>query len=544
MFDAQNLQFFYVNQGAVDQLGYTRQELLGMHPYDVKPLYPESEFRHMVAPLVNGEVRRLNFQTIHRHKEGHDLPVDISLQYVKLEDEPARFIAIVRDISEQKRHQEEIEHLAYFDALTNLPNRSLIRSRLENCLRHCAATGCFGTVMLTDLDDFKAINDTLGHRDGDQLLIEIASRFAEVLGDRHSISRLGGDEFLVVINTAHRDYNAALEEVSHIAEQLLEAATQPTNTLGRARPISTSIGIVMFKDDSTCASDLMRMADIAMYDAKRRGKNHFSLFDDIMQQELVDEQQLTADLNRALSSGNEIVPWFQPKVDCNGAFIGFEALARWNHPERGLLNPISFIALAEKKNLMVPLSDQILMKTCQQMSNWREQFSMENWTVSVNISQSQLAMATFPEKVEQTLTETGLPASALMLEVTESVIAEDIDSSIQQMERLRSMGVRFSLDDFGTGYSSLSYIRQLPIDELKIDRSFVDTLLIDPESRSIVNIILLLADALNLSVIAEGIEKEDQWQALKAMGCSGFQGYFFSRPQPPEIILDNLKQGY
>ena len=544
MFDAQALQFFYVNQGAIDQLGYTKHELLALHPYDVKPLYPEAEFRKMLEPLVSGEISRLKFQTVHRHKDGHDLPVDILLQYVKLEDEPARFVAIVRDITEQQRHREEIEHLAYFDPLTNLPNRSLIALRLENCLRNCAESGHYGALMLTDLDDFKAINDTLGHRDGDQLLVEISNRFASVLGDRHSISRLGGDEFLVVVTTPHRNYQAALKQAGQIADQLLAAAVLPSHTLGEAPPLSTSLGFVLFNDDSISASELMRMADIAMYDAKKKGKNSVSLFDEIMQKELVEEHQLTADLNIALSAGDEIVPWFQPKVDSTGGFIGFEALARWHHPERGLLGPISFIELAEKKNLIVALSDQILMKTCRQMRSWREQFAMDDWTVSVNISQSQLAMSNFPEKVANALAETGLPASALILEVTESVIAENIDVSIQQMLRLRSMGVRFSLDDFGTGYSSLSYIRQLPIDELKIDRSFVNTLLDDSETRSIVSVILLLAEALNLDVIAEGIEQEVQLQALQELGCSGFQGYFFSRPQPPEIILETLKSYY
>lgn len=541
MFDAHTLQFFYVNQGAIDQLGYAQNELLELHPYDVKPLYPEPEFRKMIEPLVNREIRHLNFQTIHRHKNGHDLPVDIFLQYVQLEGEPSRFIAIVRDISEQKRHQEEIEHLAYYDPLTNLPNRSLIRTRLETCLRNCAETRYFSAVMLTDLDDFKTINDTLGHRDGDQLLVEISSRFANVLDDRNSISRLGGDEFLVVINTSVKDYNIALEKVIDNAKKLLAAAAQPTKTLGRARPVSTSIGIVMFNDDSICASDLMRMADIAMYDAKKKGKNHFSLFDDIMQQELVNEHHLTADLNSALANDNEIVPWFQPKVEFNGKVIGFEALARWNHPQRGLLSPSSFIELAEKKSLMEPLSDQILLKACRQMQSWREQYAMQDWTISVNISQSQLGLPSFPEKVERILNETGLPASALILEVTESVIAENINLSIRQMLRLRKLGVRFSLDDFGTGYSSLSYIRQLPIDEMKIDKSFVDTLLKDSESRSIINVILLLADALNLSVIAEGIEHEDQLLMLQELGCRGFQGFYFSMPKPTNDLLNRLE---
>jgi diguanylate cyclase (GGDEF)-like protein/PAS domain S-box-containing protein len=544
MFDAQTLQLFYVNQGAVDQLGYTRKELLTMHPYDVKPHFPERQFREQIAPLVNQEIRRLNFQTVHRHKNGDEIPVDMFLQYVTLAGDPPRFIAIVRDISEQKRHQEEIEHLAFFDPLTKLPNRSLIRTRLENSLRDSAASGCFGAVILTDLDDFKSVNDTLGHRDGDELLVEISGRFADVLGDNDSISRLGGDEFLIVINTPHKDQKAAIQAVSETAQKLLSAATQPTETLGNARPISTSIGIVLFNSGSTSASELMRMADIAMYDAKHKGKNHFSVFDDVMQMQMLDEHHLTTDLNDALSRQNEIVPWFQPKVDQHGQFTGFEALARWYHPERGLLNPVSFIDLAEKKNLIVPLSDQILLQSCQHMQAWRQQFPERDWSMSVNICQKQLGMRDFPEKIAQVLAKSGLPAHALMLEITESVVAENIDDSIQQMEQLKAISVRFSLDDFGTGYSSLSYLRQLPIDELKIDKSFVDTLLKDPESHSIVKVILLLADTLNLSVIAEGIEEKDQWETLKALGCTGFQGYLFSRPQPPEIMLEMLQAKY
>jgi diguanylate cyclase (GGDEF)-like protein/PAS domain S-box-containing protein len=542
MFDAETLRFSYVNQGAIDQLGYSEQELLEMHPYDVKPFYPEKPFREMVAPLVNQDTPRINFQTVHRHKDGRNVPVDVSLQYVTLEGDPPRFIAIVRDISEQERHREEIEHLAYFDPLTNLPNRSLIRTKLENAIQSCAASDCFGALMLTDLDDFKAINDTLGHREGDELLIEVSGRFAEIIGEHDSISRLGGDEFLIVINTHHRKRSDAVAEVTQIANRLLQAATQPTETLGNARPVSTSIGFVMFNDASTSASELMRMADIAMYDAKTQGKNHFSLFDEIMQQQMLEEHHLTADLNRALGRNDEIVPWFQPKVDQTGQFTGFEALVRWHHPEQGLLNPGSFIELAEKKNLIIPLGDQMLFKACQQMSEWRRRFPVESWTVSVNISQSQLAMADFPEKVEKTLTDTGLPARMLLLEVTESVVAENIENSIRQMGQLRALGVRFSMDDFGTGYSSLSYIRQLPIDELKIDRSFVDTILHDDESRSIVRVILLLADSLKLTVIAEGIETEEQWQALKKLGCKNFQGFLFSRPRPPEEILEALEQ--
>ena len=543
MFDADSLEFFYVNRGAVNQLGYSRKELLKMHPFDIKPQYSEASFREIVSPLVSGQVPRLNVQTLHRHKDGHDIPVDVSLQYIKLKGDPPRFIAIVRDISDQQRHQSEIDHLAYFDPLTNLPNRRLIWSKLESSLKTSAKSGCFGAILLSDLDDFKNINDTLGHLHGDDFLVEISGRFSAVLGEEKSLSRLGGDEFLVVMNTPHQDRNRAIREVTETAQQLLNAAVQTTATLGSAiGGVSTSIGIVLYKDTSTPASELIRMAEIAMYDAKRKGKNNCSLFDDVMQHDLLDEHALSADLTIALSRENEVVPWLQPKVDQEGRFTGFEALVRWNHPERGLLSPIDFIELSERHNLIVPLSDHVLRYACRQMSAWRQQFSIDDWTVSVNISQSQLAMRDFPEKVAQVLAETGLPARALMLEITETVVAENILHSIRQMELIRSTGVLFSLDDFGTGYSSLSYLRQLPIDELKIDKSFVDSLLHDEEGHAIVRAILSLARSLKLSVVAEGIEEQEQWGELKSLGCEGFQGYLFSRPRPSEKITQDLEE--
>lgn len=540
MFEADTLQFFYLNRGAIDQLGYTRKQLLRMHPYDIKPQFPEPSFRKLIAPLENGEVPSLNFKTVHRHRDGHDIPVDVAVQYIQPDGAPARFIAIVRDISEQQRHQNEVEHLAYFDPLTDLPNRRLIRQRLKESVQTSSESGCFGAVLLSDLDDFKNINDTLGHRQGDDLLVEIARRFSEALGQDESLSRLGGDEFLIVINTDQQDRELAIQTVTATARRLLEASVQASATLGGFRPVSTSIGIVLYEDASVSVSELMRRADIAMYDAKRKGKSSYSIFDQVMQQSLLDEHTLTADLNLALSRSHEVVPWFQPKVDHQGQFTGFEALVRWNHPKRGLLSPADFIDLAERKNLMVPLGDEVLRQACRQMAAWRQQFAIDRWTVSVNISQSQLAMRDFPEKVEKVLRETGLPASALLLEITETVVAENIFHSIRQMELIRELGVQFSLDDFGTGFSSLSYLRQLPIDELKIDKTFVDSLLHDEEGPAIVTAILSLARSLKLAVVAEGIEQQAQWQALKNLGCKGFQGYLFSRPCPADKITQAL----
>ncbi|MEC7816250.1 MAG: EAL domain-containing protein [Pseudomonadota bacterium] len=532
MFDAQTLQFFYLNQGALDQLGYSRDELLGMHPYDIKPEFTEAAFRAMVAPLINQEVPRLNFQTVHRRKDGRDVPVEVFLQCVVLDNESPRFIAIVRDITEQQKQQKAIEHLAYFDPLTDLPNRRMTRQNLQSAMSRAEKSGQFGAVLLTDLDDFKSINDTLGHRVGDKLLIEIARRFETAVGERGELSRLGGDEFLVVMEGLGATEAVALEAANQLARDILEAAATPAASLGGSKPVSTSIGLVLFNDRSIPAGELMRMADIAMYDAKNRGKNSIRVFDDTMQQRLLEELDLTSDLVRALDSEQELVPWYQPKVDRKGQWQGFEALARWHHPTRGLLGPGQFIELAESKNLIAALSDKVLVQACRQMAEWRDSFPISGWTVSVNISQSQLAQLEFPGRIEAILKDTGLPASSLRLEITESTVAEDITRSIRQMRRLKKLGVTFSLDDFGTGYSSLSYLRQLPIDELKIDRSFVDNMLDNEESLAITKAILELAASLELMVVAEGVEHESQWQALRQMGCDGFQGYRFSRPLP------------
>jgi EAL domain-containing protein (putative c-di-GMP-specific phosphodiesterase class I) len=286
----------------------------------------------------------------------------------------------------------------------------------------------------------------------------------------------------------------------------------------------------------------MRMADIAIYDAKKSGKNCMSVFDDEMQLNLLAEEKLIVELREALLGEKEIVPWLQPKVNENGHVTGFEALVRWQHPEHGVMTPGQFIALAEGNNLIVALGDQVLLKSCEFMSALRDEFSVNDLSIAVNVSQKQLAMPDFPDKVKAVLTKTGLPAHVLMLEITESVIAENIQESIERMERLGRIGVQFSLDDFGTGYSSLSYLRELPINEVKIDRSFVESLLMDEEGYAMVRSILHMANSLNLSVVAEGIERDEQWQTLKALGCKAFQGYLFSRPKSLQDTRDAIQQ--
>jgi len=543
MFDVDMLRFIYVNQGACDQLGYAASELLEMHPFDIEPHYnTPDKLRELVAPLLGGDVSNLRFQTFHRGADGHDIPVDITLQLIVCEGKEPRFVAIVRDITQQVRQQQQIEHLAYYDSLTNLPNRRSVHEKIDASMNACSKEGTFGAVLLMDLDDFKIVNDTWGHRAGDDLLCEVAAQLSQTLEVGDFVSRLGGDEFLIIIDHLSSDSDAALRRVNDVTDRIMASVAKPIEALSGLKHLSISVGVVLYRDARVSASELMRMADIAMYDAKKSGKNCMSVFDDEMQLNLLAEEKLIVELREALLGEKEIVPWLQPKVNENGHVTGFEALVRWQHPEHGVMTPGQFIALAEGNNLIVALGDQVLLKSCEFMSALRDEFSVNDLSIAVNVSQKQLAMPDFPDKVKAVLTKTGLPAHVLMLEITESVIAENIQESIERMERLGRIGVQFSLDDFGTGYSSLSYLRELPINEVKIDRSFVESLLMDEEGYAMVRSILHMANSLNLSVVAEGIERDEEWQTLKALGCKAFQGYLFSRPKSLQDTRDAIQQ--
>jgi EAL domain-containing protein (putative c-di-GMP-specific phosphodiesterase class I) len=347
----------------------------------------------------------------------------------------------------------------------------------------------------------------------------------------------------MVLNHLSPDPDVALQQVNDVGDRILESVAKPLETLSSEKDLSTSVGVVLYRDENISAGELMRMADIAMYDAKRKGKNCLSIFDNQMQQDLLAKEKLTVELREALLRGKEIVPWFQRKVNENSQITGFEALVRWEHPVHGVMNPGQFLALAEGNNMIVALGDQVLLKSCEFMSAMRNEFSINDLSISVNVSQKQLAMPDFPEKVENVLSNTGLPGHMLTLEITESVVAENIQQSIERMERLKCLGVKFSLDDFGTGYSSLSYLRRLPIDEVKIDRSFVENLLMDEEGYAMVRSILHMANSLNLSVVAEGIERDEQWQTLKELGCKAFQGYLFGHPKSLQDTREVMIKG-
>lgn len=536
MFDCENFKFFYVNQGALDQLGYSEKELLGLHVYDIKPNYTKKSFKGLVRPLIKKEKSYLQFETMHRKKMGDDIPVEVSLQYVVPFNSQPRFVAIVRDIAEQKNQMRKIEKLAYYDSLTNLPNRRKIINEIEKVMASSVSSGEFGSLLLLDIDDFKTVNDMYGHNNGDVLLTELSYKIRSYVGNLGILARLGGDEFLIVLFDNDGSGKKALSSSSSLASKIIGLVDNPTESLGAHVNVTVSIGLTVFQGDSVPVSELMRRSDIAMYEAKKNGKNQFSIFDNQMLRELEAEHSLALDLKDALSRGEEIIPWFQPQVDVDGRIVGFEALARWQHPNQGLLSPNKFIGVAEKKGLIGYLGELMLKKSCSQFSEWRKKYLIKDWVLSVNISHAQLSMPDFSEKIKNLLKDTNLPPQSLRLEVTETMFSQDIEACFEQMTCLRGVGITFSLDDFGTGYSSLSYLRQLPIDELKIDRSFVVDLLKRQKGFSIIASIIDLSLSLDIEVVAEGIEGVKQWDILKDQGCKYFQGYLFSAPRDAREI--------
>jgi diguanylate cyclase (GGDEF)-like protein/PAS domain S-box-containing protein len=542
MFDAQTLKFFYLNQGAIDQLDYPRDVLLSMTPVDIKPEFDESRFRSMIAPLQSGETPTLNFETLHRRSDGSELPVDIKLQYMEMLDGTARYVAIVRDITEQREQQKALKRMALYDSLTDLPNRRKILRHLEDAMAVCKARNSFSAVLLIDIDDFKSINDTLGHWIGDEILVSVADRFKREVRFNGRIARLGGDEFLVVLHDLGVDRGEAVKIAELVADRLLARTLEPFADLEAGVKLSASIGVLVFDGEAESTSDLVRKADIAMYDAKTKGKGRKSFFDDPMQQALLKDHALVRDLTLALEAGDQITAWFQPKVNRHGSICGLEALVRWHHPEQGLLTPWHFIETAERNNLIAGLGDKVLLYACQQMALWHDKLDMLDCPVSVNISQKQLAMQDFPERVAAILNTTRLPPELLKLEVTESTFAENIQISIERMLQIQALGVQFSLDDFGTGYSSLSYLQRLPLSEIKIDQSFVASMNEDPQVHAIIKAVIDLSASLDLQVVAEGVEEESHWRALLDLGCQTFQGYFFGRPAPAETIEKLLKE--
>ncbi|MDC7806563.1 EAL domain-containing protein [Luteimonas sp BLCC-B24] len=424
----------------------------------------------------------------------------------------------------QKANQ-ELTYLALHDTLTKLPNRLLLRDRMENAIRRAVRHGRRFAVLFIDLDGFKAINDVYGHATGDRLLLQIARRLSEVLdGDADdTLARLGGDEFVVLMEIA------APDDAASLAERLMEAVAQPVALDRVELHVTTSIGIAIFGPDGTSERELLANADAAMYSAKDQGRNAYCFFEPSMNQGAHQQLAMIQDLRRALSL-DQFSLHYQPKMIAPaGPLEGVEALLRWHHPEHGMVMPDRFIPLAEKTGLIIEIGRWVINEACRQLMAWREA-GHNVPSVSVNLSPAQFRSPGLPAKIEDALARHGVPASSLVLEITESTAMHDPDTSLAILQRLSSLGVRISIDDFGTGYSSLLYLKRLPASELKIDRAFVRDLVPDGEDAAIVSAIIALGRTLNLSVIAEGVETESQQRLLTELGCTSLQGYHLGRP--------------
>ncbi|MDX1367857.1 EAL domain-containing protein [Pseudomonas sp.] len=465
-----------------------------------------------------------------RRKSGEVFPEWLAISAVR--DERGRvsnYVASLTDISERKSAEEKIKHLAFYDALTGLPNRRLLRDRLQQARALSRRNGQHAALVFLDLDNFKNVNDLHGHQIGDELLCQVAERLRHNLRERDTVARLGGDEFVLMLEGLESHAEEAASQVEHLGTKVLDALRQPYLAGGHSLFSSASLGVVLFNDEQYSVDELMQRADLSMYTAKAAGKNALSFYDPQMQEAVSARLQLEADMRRGLQS-SEFLLYLQPQLDQLGRLNGAEALVRWQHPQRGLLGPGAFITIAERCGLIETLDMQVLGAACELLAQWAQQPHSAGLSLSVNLSARLLYQANFVEALQQTLQRSGANPQRLKLELTESLLLTDMDEAIVRMQMLKDMGIRFSIDDFGTGYSSMAYLQQLPLDQLKIDQSFIRELPGNSSSLAIVRAIIALAQSLKLEVIAEGVETQAQRDSLLNNGCLHYQGYFFSRP--------------
>lgn len=442
-------------------------------------------------------------------------------------------LVVVEDVTELKVQAARIEQLAFYDPLTGLPNRSLLRDRVQQALTHSTRHKNHGAILFIDLDNFKALNDIKGHNIGDLLLIEVAKRLQDCVRCSDTVARLGGDEFVIVLDELNEDTLKAVAQARDIGEEVLASLDRPFNLQGFEHYSSASIGISLFRDNEIGMDDLFRHADTAMYQAKTSGRNTLRFFDPDMQASLEARAALEADLRRALSQ-QQFKLFFQIQVNAANRPIGAEALLRWLHPECGLVSPLQFIPVAEDTGLILPIGQWVLETACAQIRAWETNPLACELQLAVNVSARQFHQPDFVEQVREVLIKTGADPTRLKLELTESVVLDNINNAVAKMHKLKEIGVRFSMDDFGTGYSSLSYLTQLPFDQLKIDQSFVYNIGIKPTDAVIVQTIVGMGNSLGMEVIAEGVETEAQRDFLERNGCHAYQGYLFSKPVPIE----------
>ncbi|MDP2821943.1 MAG: EAL domain-containing protein [Sulfuritalea sp.] len=526
-----------INHAFTELTGYSAEEATGKTPALLRSgHHDEAFYKKLWQTLVSDG--RWQGEVWNRRKNGEIYPEwQIISAVTDEEGRVTHYVSAFSDITQRKQAEAEIQWLAYYDHLTRLPNRRLLIDRLERALASSARRRRHGAVLFIDLDHFKTLNDTRGHEVGDLLLIEVAQRLLSCVREVDTVARLGGDEFVVMLEDLGEDRDTAAKETETIGEKIRGVLNRPftLGSTGVAGAIeyqcTASIGAGLFFDGGDTIDDLLKHADVAMYQAKDAGRNTVRFFDPAMQATLESRAAMETDLRRALSLG-QFELFYQAQIDSGGRILGAETLLRWNHPERGLVSPADFIPLAEETGTIVPIGRWVLETACRRLKIWAEDAATRNLLLAVNVSARQFRQPDFVGEVCAVLEQTGADPTRLKLELTESLVLDNVADTIDKMNVLKSLGVGFSMDDFGTGYSSLSYLKRLPLDQLKIDRSFIRDIVTDPGDAAIVRTIIVMAKSLGLGVVAEGVETGEQRDFLDRNGCSLFQGYLFSRPLP------------
>ena len=519
-----------VNRAFTEITGYSAAEAIGRNPSFLgSGLHGRDYFEDFWSDLLSQGAWQ--GELWNRRKNGEVYPQLQSVTAVKDErGELTHFVAVFMDISEQKKAEEEIQRLAFYDTLTGLPNRRMLMDRLRQELAAASRQDTHGALLFLDLDHFKTINDALGHSVGDMLLQQVAKRLSSMLRTEDTVARLGGDEFVVLLPELDKNPETAANLARGVAEKLRGALCEGYDLQGREYHASGSLGITLFPQSGNDPEQLLKQADTAMYRAKAAGRNEIRYYLPEMQAAADTRLTLQKDLRRALS-GQQFMLNFQPQFNARRELIGAEVLVRWQHPQRGVVSPAEFIPVAEETGLIVELGNWVLREACRVFTQWLLAYSVASGVkISVNVSPRQFHQPDFVERVLNILRETGMDSARLMLELTEGIVVEHIADTIEKMRALKARGLHFSIDDFGTGYSSLTYLKQLPIDELKIDRSFVQDMCEDSNDRIIVETIIGMAHHMGLAVIAEGVETQAQQKLLEERGCGAYQGYYFSRP--------------
>ncbi len=525
-----------VNKAFSEVTGFSAEQAVGQTPQILRSeRHPDRFFRTMWRAL--NETGSWRGELWNRRPNGEDYPVWLTITAVKDErGQTSHYVATLTDITERKASEARINRLAFYDSLTELPNRRLLHDRLDQALATSARMGNLGAILFLDLDDFKTLNDNRGHYIGDLLLIAVAKRLRDSVRQEDTVGRLGGDEFLVVLEGLSKDRDQAQAQVQSFAEKILDHLNQPYQLEDSEYVATPSLGITLFDPEIQDCDELLKQADQAMYQAKASGRNTYRFFDPQMQLQSAERFALQAQLREALVN-QQFTLHYQAQMDNLDQCLGVEALIRWQHPKRGLVSPQEFIPLAEESGLILPLGQWILEAACAQLLSWAQTPATAKLNLAINISARQFQHPQFVPQLLDTVASTGINPRRLKLELTESMLLAHQDEIIIKMNALKSQGIKLSLDDFGTGYSSLAYLKRLPIDELKIDKSFVRDILTDPNDAAIALTIIRLAQSMDLTVIAEGVETQEQRNWLEQQGCNRYQGYYFGKPVPASEFM-------